>query len=836
VIKLTKILTLTRANLALTLATVFLVVFGILSVLFAQNMLREMDRIASAATDNVPWTLAQGQVDFLRLEQAVYLAQSDRKLGELRSAFETYYTRIGSFQDNPALTMLPDADALAELLTRVKIRLDYMLPLVQGPDQALYDALPDIKRVLTENLPDMEILSATGQSSALSNDSINIGSMALTVHGIGWLVIVMVVSLGLAALMMGRMLRRSQELTEANKAGAARQKAILTCSLDAIMMVDDRLRLVSFNEIAEKIFGYSREEVLGRYLVDVVAPDHLRQFCIDNFESFLSTGQGQLIGRGRMQLEARRKSGEIFPVEFNISTSKASKKAVFVIFLRDISDLVAAEADLRQARDDALAGERAKADLLTVMSHEIRTPLNGILGSIELLETTGMLAEEERYLQAMRISGELLLHHVNEVLELSRLESGVSPEQVQEFNLQEMVTGLVDGQRASALRRGNSISLQCRMLGEPFVLGCIERIQQALLNLVGNALKFTHEGEVSVEIERHRDTDTVEFRVCDTGQGISESNLVRVFDDFVTLDTSYGRLREGTGLGLAITRRIVENMGGKISVESELGEGSMFTFSLPLPVVAKLPHAQASIAQDMMITPRRLLVVEDNEINLMLLEKMLQRQGHHVDCATGGAEGVEALANNQYDLVFMDISMPEVDGITALGQIKDRNLAEGVVIVALTAHAATEDRDRILRSGFNEVLTKPVSQVSLADIIYRHLGEDIDEDTGPEDSEIQQFVTALGEERALGYLNVFCQDVAQLLQTLDTSERVDQSHKNEAHRLAGSAAVLGLNALRTCMLDIEEATPDVEPNLTSLAEAWTQAGPILEPHLSVSQA
>lgn len=834
-IKLLKKLNLTRANLALTLATVFLVVFGTLAVLFAQKMLRDMERIASVATDNVPWTLARGQVDFLRLGQAVHLAQDGGSLGDLRSAFEAYSSRIGSFQDNSALTMLPDADAVAELLKRVQIRLDYMLPLFQGPDQGLYHALPDITRVLNENLSDMEFLSATGQSSILSDDSIDLKGMVVTVHGIGTLVIVLVSSLGLAALMLGRLLRRSQELAEANKAGAARQKAILTCSLDAIMMVDDRLRVVSFNEVAEKIFGFTREEAIGMYLVDVVVPDHLRQFCIDNFESFLDTGQGQLVGRGRMQLEAKRKSGDLFPVEFNISASKAGQKSVFVIFLRDISDLVAAEAELRQARDSALAGERAKSNLLTVMSHEIRTPLNGILGSIELLETTGMVDEEARYLQAMRISGELLLHHVNEVLELSRLESGVSAEQIQAFNLEEMVTGMVDGQRASALRRGNCISLQCRMLGEPLVLGCIERTQQALLNLVGNALKFTHKGEVSVEIERHRGSDTVEFRVCDTGQGISETDLARVFDDFVTLDTSYGRLREGTGLGLAITRRIVENLGGEISVESELGEGSMFTFSLPLPVVAELPDAQAAIIHDM-VTSKRLLVVEDNAINLMLLEKMLQRQGHYVDSATGGAEGVEAVANNQYDLVFMDISMPEVDGITALGQIKDRNLAEGVVIVALTAHAATEDRDRILRSGFDEVLTKPVSQASLADLIYRHLGEADEEDTGPEDSDIQQLVTALGEERAQGYLNAFCQDVAQLLQTLDTSERVDQSHKNEAHRLAGSAAVLGLSALRRCMLDIEEATPDVEPNLASLAEAWTQAGPILEPHLSVSQA
>ena len=211
----------------------------------------------------------------------------------------------------------------------------------------------------------------------------------------------------------------------------------------------------------------------------------------------------------------------------------------------------------------------------------------------------------------------------------------------------------------------------------------------------------------------------MQILITDTGAGIAAADLERIFEDFVTLDASYGRTREGTGLGLAITRRILDTLGGTIEAQSELGKGSVFRVSLPLPVAqADLEKETPPVAESNV--PKRVLVVEDNDINRVLMKKTLQRLGHQVTTAEGGAEAVAAAAEGQFDLILMDISMPRVDGTEACRRIRAQNLAEGVDIVALTAHVAADDHARILGTGFAEVATKPISRSELADLISRH--------------------------------------------------------------------------------------------------------------------
>ncbi len=822
-------------RLALSLTIVFLGALGVLTAFLGRVVLNELDNIGAIATERLTWNLSQVQVEHLQLKELAHLAEDGEGLHVLRLKFNIFYSRVATLRESPMFAELRSDTEASEALDRIQARLDHFLPIVDGSDRGLLYSLPGFILELQDNGHDTRKLVRYGLLAEEHASAVKKRHLSLTLKRLAWVLLVLVMALGLTALMIWRLFHRSQMLSAANSITTARMRAIVTSSLDAILMVDVRGRIMSINEAAQTIFGYTGQEALGRRMVDLIVPDNWQRFMMDNMTNFITAGEGMSDGQGRLQMKAKRKSGEIFPVELSVSASQAGEDMVFVFFLRDITARVEGEAALRRARDDALAGERAKANLLTVLSHEIRTPLNGILGSIELLETTGMLAEEQRYLRAMRISGELLLHHVNEVLEMSRLEAGTTPEQYKVFDLLQMVQGLVDGQQANAQAHDNQLRLRCRLPGQPFCLGNVARIQQALLNLIGNALKFTEGGEISVEVERHSDSDTVEFRVSDTGPGMADTDLDRIFEDFVTLDSSYSRQREGTGLGLAITQRIVENMGGTISVESELGEGSLFTFSLSLPLVSKRQTSPSKKGVDTVI-PKRILVVEDNDINRMLLEKMLQRQGHSVDSAIGGAEGVQAVAENRYDMVLMDISMPGVDGIEALSQIRSRKLAEGVEIVALTAHAAGDDHERIMGAGFTEVLTKPVTQAELAKVIdrYTHIAKPLEDVPG--DSDIQQFVAALGEERARGYLNDFCQDVARLQHALDTTGRVTGAQQGEAHRLAGSAAVLGLAALRICMLEIEAATPDTPLPIEPLAKAWSEAGVILGPHLEGDRA
>lgn len=799
------------------------------SVRLGHQVLQELDGLSTAATDNMQWNLSQAEVEHLKLQTAVLTASAPEDLPRLRRQFDIYYSRISTFRESPLFEDLRRSPAGTGLLQQMQDRLDRMASVVDSGDQALLRGLPDLAEELEDNSADVRELALFGVVLQVDDSKDKRLKLFTILSRLGWVVLALVLALALAALLLGRLYRKGRQMAIERSRAAARMEAMIASSLDAILVVGADGRIQAFNGAAESVFGYSREEAVGQPMVNLIVPDHLQEAHEAGMRRLLQTGQARVVGKGRLQLEARRKSGELFPVELSVSVSQSGADMVFVSFLRDISERIAVEEELRRARDDALAGERAKHNLLTVMSHEMRTPLTGVLGALDLIEGTGPTQEQRRYLQAMRVSGELLLHHVNDVLELSRLESGADSEKLQIFDLEELVGGLVESQQASAKGRGIDLSLHCSLGGKPVVAGRPRAVQQVLLNLIGNALKFTSEGAVSVDVMRLPDGETVELSVADTGQGIAAEDLDRIFEDFITLDASYGRGSEGTGLGLSITKRLVEAMGGTVTCESEPGEGSLFTISLALPA-AKAPARQTEQDKPQHKGGCRLLVAEDNDINRELLATMLGQEGHQVTAVPGGAEAVQAASEGRFDLVLMDISMPEVDGIEALRRIRAGQLAEGTDIVALTAHAAAEDHTRILEAGFAEVLTKPVNKAELADVIARRAGGGVKALPRTE-SDIHQFFEALGQDRARSFLVSFCEEVNQFQDVLQGAAKMEDLQRKEAHRLAGSAAVLGLSDLRSAMLAIEKTELGENPPLAPFQQAWASAAMILVPHL-----
>ncbi|MFW8636118.1 ATP-binding protein [Cribrihabitans pelagius] len=824
------------------------------AVLVAQSLhlgyqvVQRLDDLSTAATDNMQWSLSQAEVEHLKLSQAAQAAAEPAALPQLRRQFDIFYSRIATFRDSPLFAGLRGTGPGAAFLDRMQGRLDAMTGWIDGSDAALLAAAPQIRTLLADNGRDVRELALLGlvlQSDLRHGQRLEL--MAL-LSRLSWVVLALVLALALTALTLGGLYRAGRRLAAARTRTAKRMEAMVASSLDAVLMAGADGRIREFNGAAEAIFGYTSAEAKGQALADLIVPDHLRDAHLEGMRRFARSGKTRVAGKGRIRLEARRKSGEVFPVEMSLAISRSERDTVFISFLRDISDRIAAEEELRRARDDALAGERAKANLLTVMSHEMRTPLTGVLGAIDLMESTAPSPEQERYLQAMRVSGELLLHHVNDVLELSRLEAGRDTEEPRVFDLAALVGDLVESQQAAAKSNGIALSLHCSLGAAPHVSGQPRAVQQALLNLIGNALKFTREGAVSVDVERRPGSDTVEFHVADTGKGIPAADLERIFEDFTMLDASYRRGSEGTGLGLAITRRLVLAMGGEIRCESEVGEGSQFTITLPMPAAdaaLAAPQDVAAKEAEQAGCPRRLLIAEDNDINRELLAQMLTGQGHSVTAVPGGAEAVEAAEKAQFDLILTDISMPGVDGIEALGRIRTRNLAEGIEVVALTAHAAAEDHARILEAGFAEVLTKPVSPAALADLVARRARKSAaapppapapaapvaTDHAGAPQSDIHQFFDALGRDRARGFLITFCEDVRRLNGGLQEAEQLSDSQRKEAHRLAGSAAVLGLTGLRAAMLDIETAEEGSTPPQGGLAQSWREAEQMLTPHL-----
>ncbi|WP_255731448.1 ATP-binding protein [Phaeobacter sp. B1627] len=806
-------------------AAVVLILLAVQSVRLGKDVQRRIEALASAATDNLQWNLSQAEVDYLKYQRSVFGASTAADLPELRRQFDIYYSRVATYRESALYAKIRDNTEGGATLERIKQGLTQQAGLIDSSDDVLLGGLDLLRQLVAQDGDDVRKLALIGvvlQAETAGVERVILHTLFLRLSIV---VVTLLLALTMTALLILWLYRRGQRLAYLQAQDAARAEAMVTSSLDAILMADESGRITAMNGAAEQIFDYSADEAMGMPFERLVSADPAKIAA-----GQLPEGMGER--DGRIQLTATRKSGACLPVEVSLTVSRSAGNQVLVSYVRDISRRLRAEEELRQARDDALAGVKARDRLLTVMSHEMRTPLTGILGSLDILDDMEPSLEQQKFLQAMRVSGELLLHHVNDVLELSRLEAGAEFETARSFDLEGLVHSLVDSQQANAQKNSNDLSVFCSLGPEAGVIGRARSIQQILLNLIGNALKFTKEGAVSVDVIRKED-DRVEFSVADTGKGIAAEHLDHIFDDFMMIDPSYTRGSEGTGLGLAISQRLVKLMDGQISCDSELGEGSTFSFTIPLPPSKLIPQDKSPKKVDAQ-RAKRILVIEDNDVNRLLLEKMLGKLGHEVVCAAGGGEGIAALRAQAFDLILTDISMPEIDGLEVLSRARAERLAEGVDIVALTAHAAAEDHARILAAGFAEVLTKPISRADLGDLVDRRscsappvTRPKRDDRPSETESDIEQFIAAVGREKAQHFLSVFRSDMHKLGDTLARSPQLTTDHRQEAHRLAGSAAVLGLAELRDSMLAIEQVSTDEVPMLDGLYEAWATADTLL---------
>ncbi len=479
---------------------------------------------------------------------------------------------------------------------------------------------------------------------------------------------------------------------------------------------------------------------------------------------------------------------------------------------RDVTDWEEAQAALVAARDAAEAAVRARAQFLAVMSHEIRTPLNGILGIAELLQDSANDPEQARFVAVIRQSGQHLLDLLNDILDFSKIDQHAIELESLPFDPAQVLRDALALVAPRAAEQG--LSLDCAIAPNlpPRVLGDAHRLRQVLLNLLGNAVKFTRQGSVTVRLEAARGGETwqLRFAVRDTGIGMSAEVLPRLFQEFTQMDSTITRRFGGSGLGLAISRCLVEAMGGAIDAESTLGQGSEFRFVIHAPAApaALAVEAGPATAEAFLAARRpRVLLAEDNGVNRLVAIRMAERLGCTVDAVIDGAAALAAVAQGSYDIVLMDVMMPEMDGLAATRAIRALpGPAHRVKVIGLSANAFLSDETTALEAGMDGFVTKPVTLAQLAHAMARALAD-------------EQPAPAPGQFARL----------RELATTGDTAALA-----REAHAMAGSAGTVGLDALATALRTMERAlrqgapaNPEAVEAIAALTEAGLQS---LAPH------
>jgi len=389
---------------------------------------------------------------------------------------------------------------------------------------------------------------------------------------------------------------------------------------------------------------------------------------------------------------------------------------------RDITDMVEAQAEIEAARRRAEDASQAKSEFLAVMSHELRTPLAAVISGVDLLATTSLTGEQKQFVDQALASSLQLTELLGDILDLSKLEAGQIVLEAIPFDLTKMLRETFATAEPRATAKGLTMHLDVANGAGGWRLGDPTRLRQVLLNLVTNAVKFTDEGGIRISVAPSIDSELLKFSVVDTGIGMSEDLRARVFEKFTQADQTITRRFGGAGLGLAICKQLVDAMGGRIDFESEVGKGTTFWFT------ARLPATEASAAAAAEVSPTapaerraRVLLVEDNHVNRQLMAHLIGGLGFDVKVAEGGRSGVEMAQARPFDVILMDIQMPDVDGLEAARQIRARpGPNRATPIIALTGNVFEEDRQSAMAAGFDDYLAKPIRPATLGEALAKH--------------------------------------------------------------------------------------------------------------------
>lgn len=525
---------------------------------------------------------------------------------------------------------------------------------------------------------------------------------------------------------------------------------------DGLIITDEAGAIIHISEGTTALFGYEAVELLGQD-VTVLMHEPYRSRHYQYVNGYRESGKGHILGIGPRELPARRKDNSAFPIELSVSEAEWAGRRVFIGVCRDISarmereralqdaqktlsdnvkklesansELIRQQAEvsalaerLKKARDEAREADRAKSEFLATMSHEIRTPLNGVIGMAQVLSATKLEAEQREHLAVLTESSETLLGLLNELLDLAKIESGRMHLEVQPVHLSKFLAPIAEHWRRRAAAKGLVFDVRVT----PDVPANVEcdstRLRQILDNVLNNAVKFTDTGSVTLEVARSTGNADgapgLRLEVTDTGIGVTPDRQAGIFNAFTQADSSITRRFGGTGLGLAICKKLVALMDGHIGVESAPSRGARFWIELPCRGAAAVPPPQQPAVEATVETAGagfNVLVAEDNLVNQKVVKTILAALGHRATLAGNGREAIRLLEAGAYDVVLMDLHMPEMDGLAATRAIRARGDHLGAIpIIGLTASAMGHDREDCFAAGMNDFVTKPIKIDTLA--------------------------------------------------------------------------------------------------------------------------
>ncbi|MDA7502193.1 ATP-binding protein [Chitinophagales bacterium] len=613
----------------------------------------------------------------------------------------------------------------------------------------------------------------------------------------------------------------------------AKTRGVINSALDAVIMINSRGLVTSWNKQAFIIFGWTEEEVLNNPLHHYIIPPSLRDAHTNGMKHLQKTGEGPVLNK-RIEVPAVTKDGKDLLVELTVMPIQLEREMIFGAYVRDITADKAAQRALEEARETAETAVAARERFLANMSHEVRTPLNAIVGMTELLKGTALSVEQLSYLNGIETSSANLLVTVNDILDISKLQAGKIQLEARHFSLEQLMQSLelTEGQKARSKGLQFEVNFKNK-LAEAYV-GDPIRLLQILLNIVSNAIKFTNKGFVRIDISVYKDqvkAQSLFFSVVDSGIGISPEKIETIFESFSQEDESISRRFGGTGLGLSIAKNLLSAFGSDLSVASEKDKGSNFFFELLLPIgdinkVEKHRERDVDVEQ---FKGMKLILAEDQELNRFFMKKILTDLGLIVFEAINGQEVIDLMESKEtFDFILMDMQMPIMDGLEATEKIR-KELKNSIPIMALTANVTAAHKKKCFESGMNSFISKPFEMNrflrKLKQLLALDIGSTVEDDV--EMQEEKKAIDLSSLHQAARGDDEFVRSMIKLFidRTPPTVEAIVLHHKNKqhnqmkelAHQLKASVAFMKMDGLLSSLKRIEkEADTLDEDSLSAL--------------------